>query len=241
MRRMSITGKVLLPLLMILLATVAYGADSLPPIDRSNPEKMLAQATRQLLDIARDARAYVDTDRERYYSEVSGVLEQVMDIDYFAKGVMATYASARLYQSLKTEAERAAFRDRLARFETALKRVWMVKYADSILSFRGEEIELKKIATGDESADRMSMEQTVHDEDGKTYVIQYSLHTTKDGSWMVSNVIVEHVNLGLTYRDQFAESVENHHGDVDYVVDHWIDIMLHENQSDTANAAAASK
>jgi len=238
---MSITGKVLLPLLMILLATVAYGADSLPPIDRSNPEKMLAQATRQLLDIARDARAYVDTDRERYYSEVSGVLEQVMDIDYFAKGVMATYASARLYQSLKTEAERAAFRDRLARFETALKRVWMVKYADSILSFRGEEIELKKIATGDESADRMSMEQTVHDKDGKTYVIQYSLHTTKDGSWMVSNVIVEHVNLGLTYRDQFAESVENHHGDVDYVVDHWIDIMLHENQSDTANAAAASK
>jgi len=238
------TGRWLLSLsTALLLAVGAYGqaAAPLPPIDRSDPEKMLQQATQQLLDISRAAQAYADKDRERYYAEVSKVLDQVMDIDYFAKGVMATYASARLYRSLQTDAERAAFRDRLARFETALKRVWMVKYADSLLSFKGEKIELKKLVTGDESEDRMSMEQTVHDEDGKSYVIQYSLHKVKDGSWMIYNVIVEHVNLGLTYRDQFAESVENHGGDVDYVVDHWIEIMLHDKTSDTAGDAAGTQ
>jgi phospholipid transport system substrate-binding protein len=72
-------------------------------------------------------------------------------------------------------------------------------------------------------------------------VIQYSLHKVKDGSWMISNVIVEHVNLGLTYRDQFAESVENHQGDVDYVVDHWIDIMLRAQSSGSAGEQAKSQ
>ncbi len=227
----------------LLLVAVAQGqpAAPLPPIDRADPQLMLEQATKQLLDISRAARAYADTDRERYYAEVAPVLDQVMDIRYFAQGVMATYASARLYKSLETEAERAAFRDRLARFETALKRVWMVKYADSILSFSGERIDLAKLVTGDESEGRSSMEQTVHDENGKTYVIQYSLHRVKDGSWMVSNVIVEHINLGLTYRNQFAESVENHKGDVDYVVDHWVQIMLHNKSSASAGDAAPSQ
>lgn len=227
----------------LLLVAVAQGQPAAPlqPINRADPEKMLEQATNQLLDISKAARAYADTDRERYYAEVSLVLDQVMDIDYFAKGVMATYASARLYNSLQTEAERAAFRDRLARFEIALKRVWMVKYADSLLSFSGERIDLAKLITGDETEDRSSMEQTVHDESGKTYVIQYSLHKVKDGSWMVSNVIVEHINLGLTYRNQFAESVENHKGDVDYVVDHWVQIMLHNKSSANADETAVSQ
>lgn len=244
MKVVSTTVSLLLSLsLALLLAAFAHGEPAAPlePIKRDDPRQMLEQATRQLLDISRAARAYADTDKERYYAAVSPVLDQVMDIDYFAKGVMATYASARLYKSLQTDAERAAFRDRLERFKTALKRVWMVKYADAVLSFKGERIDLAPLDTGDDSPDRSSIEQTVHDEDGKTYVIQYSLHRIKDGSWMVSNVIVEHVNLGLTYRDQFAESVENHKGDVDYVVDHWIDIMLHASSADSAGEPGASQ
>jgi phospholipid transport system substrate-binding protein len=244
MKIVGTTVVLLLSLSMaVLLAAVAHAQPAAPlaPISRDDPQKMLEQATNQLLDISRAARAYADTDRERYYEAVSPVLDQVMDIDYFAKGVMATYASARLYKSLQTDAERAAFRERLERFKTALKRVWMVKYADAVLSFKGERIDLAKLDTGDDSPGRRSMEQTVHDEDGKTYVIQYSLHKVKDGSWMISNVIVEHVNLGLTYRDQFAESVENHKGDVDYVVDHWIDIMLHAKSSDSAGESKTSQ
>jgi len=245
MKTVFTTVKVLLSLsVALLLAAVAHGQPAAPlePISRDDPQKMLEQATDQLLAISRAAQAdEADTDRERYYAAVSPVLDQVMDIDYFAKGVMATYASARLYKSLQTDAERAAFRDRLERFKTALKRVWMVKYSDAVLSFKGERIDLEPLDTGDDSADRSSMKQTIYDADGKTYGIQYSLHKVKDGSWMIVNVIVEHVNLGLTYRDQFSESVENHGGDVDYVVDHWTDIMLQSKSSGSAGESAQSQ
>jgi len=214
----------------LLAVAFAHGQAAAPAqaISRTDPEQMLKQATDQLLAISRAAQAYAKEDPERYYSQVTAVLDQVMDMPYFARGVMATYASSRLYNSLRTEAERAAFRDRLTRFTTALKRVWMVKYSDALLRFHGERIDLARIATGDDSADRASVEQTIHGENNQTYVVQYSLHKAKDGGWRITNVIVEGINLGVTYRSQFAEAVENHQGDVDYVVDHWVELMLHD-------------
>jgi len=214
----------------LVLAGQAYGApaDSAPVISRDDPEVMLKQATDELLAISKAARAYVDQDRERYYAEVSGVLDQIMDIQYFARGVMATYASARVYKSLQTDAEKAAFRDRVARFAVALKRVWMVKYADALLKADGETIELARINTGNDDDDRATLKQTITDRKNQTYLVQYSLHKVKDGGWMVANAVVEGVNLGETYRSQFAEAVENNKGDVDYVVDNWVELMLHE-------------
>jgi phospholipid transport system substrate-binding protein len=219
-------------------AAFSAAADSLQPISRDDPETMLEQATSQLLAISSAAREYADTDRERYYREVSSVLDQVMDIRYFARGVMATYASSRLYNSLKTDQEKAAFRARVEKFADALKRVWMVKYADALLRADGETIDIKRQATGSDNPDRASIEQTVHDREGNTYLIQYSLHKVKDGGWLITNVIVEGVNLGETYRSQFAEAVEKHGGDVDYVVDHWVELMLH-NDEPAATAPAA--
>lgn len=204
------------------------GAVAGQAISRADPEQMLQQATTELLEISKAARSYIDVDRERYYNEVAAVLDQVMDIQYFARGVMATYASARLYKSLQTDAERAAFRERVERFEVALKRVWMVKYADALLRSDGETIELARIHTGADSDDRASLEQTITDREGQTYLVQYSLHRVKDGDWLIANVIVEGVNLGQIYRSQFAEAVENNRGDVDYVVDHWVELMIHE-------------
>jgi phospholipid transport system substrate-binding protein len=217
-------------MIMLALAGQVYSApaDTAVVISRDDPELMLKQATDELLAISQAARAYVDQDRERYYTAVSGVIDQIFDIQYFARGVMATYASARVYKSLQTEAEKAAFRDRVARFAIALKRVWMVKYADALLKADGEKIELARVNTGSDDNDRASVEQTITDRKNQVYLVQYSLHKAKDGGWMVANAIVEGVNLGETYRSQFAEAVENNKGDVDYVVDHWIELMLHE-------------
>lgn len=228
---------------LVLALLMAVSAHSQPPaqfqpITRDDPEKMLKQATDQLLAISKAARGYAKEDSERYYAEVSAVLEQVMDIRYFARGVMATYASSRLYKSLQTEAERAAFRDRLTHFAAALKRVWMVKYADALLIFEGERIDLARVNTGDDNGDSASVEQTIHDKDDKTYLVQYSLHKDKDGGWLVVNVIVEGINLGQTYRSQFAEAVENHQGDVDYVVNNWVELMIHDSAPISTDAAA---
>jgi phospholipid transport system substrate-binding protein len=232
-------GALLMTLALVARVAGAPAVNGPQAISRSDPELMLKQATDQLLEISKEAQLYASQEPERYYAAVTGVLDQVMDTQYFARGVMATYASMRLYKSLQTDAERAAFRDRVGRFAIALKRVWMVKYADALLRFHGEKIELARLATGNDSDDRALVEQTIHDEGNQTYLVQYSLRKASDGGWLIINVIVEDINLGETYRSQFAEAVENHKGDVDYVVDHWVELMIHDNAAVPDHKAGA--
>ncbi len=228
----------LLPALLFALLVSSFASgqagDTPAPIPRDDPEVMLRQATDRLLAVAREARSYAEEDPERYYAAVHQVLDGVLDMRYFARGVMATYASARLYQSLQTEAERQAFRDRLERFVAAIERVFLVKYADALLTFEGERIDLASLATGSDDPDRASVQQTIYDSNGETYLVQYSLHRVREGGWKVYNVIVEGINLGQIYRNQFAEAVENHRGDVDYVVDHWVELMIAHDAAEQA-------
>jgi len=229
---MLLFGLCLLALLPVLVARAA--AVPALAIARDNPETMVREATSRLLDIAREARGTAKAERTAYYAAVEGVLEQVVDIEYFARGVMATYASVRLYNSLQSETEKTAFRARIERFVDRVKKVFMVKYADALLAFEGERIDLATDPSGDNDPDRASLKQTIYDTDGQTYVVFYSLHRDGDGGWRIRNVIVEGINLGLLYRDLFSEEVENHQGDVDYVVDHWVELMLQHDEMEKA-------
>lgn len=209
---------------IVLLLLCAAAAQS-NTIDRSNPQMLLKQATDELLAISKAARDYVDEDRQRYYDEVATVLDQVIDKSYFARGVMATYASARLYRTLQTEQEQNAFKRRIFRFAEALQEVLIEKYADALLAFEGERIELEPVSNANASQDKAIIKQTIYDKGGSTYEVQYILNQRREGVWMISNVIVEGINLGATYRNQFADEVEKHKGDVDYVVNHWKTLM----------------
>ena len=197
-------------------------------IQRNDPEQLLKQATSEMLKLSRDARDYAKQNPQRYYCRASAILDQVIDKSYFARGVMATYASARLYRSLKTDAEREAFKARVHKFADSLEEVLIEKYADALLAFNGERIDVENITASDGAKGRASLLQTIYDQDNTTYRVQYNLQQQKDGNWLINNLVVEGINLGATYRNQFAEAVEKHRGDVDYVVDHWQEIMSQE-------------
>ncbi len=209
------------PLLFLCLTTAARAAD----IDRQDPVVMVQQATESLLQLARDARSYAPEEKSRYYREVSGVLHPVIDTEYFARGVMATYASARVYKSLGTDAEREAFKGRVSRFADTMERVLIETYADVLLTFEGERIDVVLVPGDDISTGKARVQQTIYTKEGNAYVVQYSAYRNKAGEWQIYNVVVEGVNMGATYRSQFADAVERNGGNVDYVVDNWQSLM----------------
>lgn len=193
-------------------------------IDRTDPVRMLKQTTDHVLQLAKAAQATADLDREAYYRQVEAIAKQVVDQTYFARGVMGTYASARRYQSLKSDQERQEFRYRLDRFTEELRRSFIVTYADALLSFDGERFELEPPPSLDaESKDIMINQKIISDPN--VYLVQYRLRKNNDGNWLIANVIVEGLSMGLVYRNQFADAVERHRGDVDYVVRNWQKVM----------------
>lgn len=224
----------LLNIIALLVSLNAAACDT--EIPRSDPEQMLKQATDAMLALSKEAREYAKEDPQRYYSRAACILDQVIDKSYFARGVMATYASARLYRSLQTDAERQAFRDRVNKFADSLEQVLIEKYADALLAFNGQRIDVENITSADAAKGKASLLQTIYDQDNTTYRVQYNLQQQKDGNWLINNLVVEGINLGATYRNQFAEAVEKHQGDVDYVVDHWKEIMNQQKAREKAES-----
>lgn len=207
------------------LAVVSFASAAepvAPASDQQDPYKVVQQTTEKVLAIIKDARGYYQKDPQRFHGEVTGVMENVVDFDDFARGVMGSYGSERRYQALKTDAEKAAFRERIQRFSSTFKKGLVETYAGGLLNFNGERIESLPPRKGDNLASgSVAVMQNIYNASGKPYVIQYSMRRNKTGEWKLYNVIIEGINLGLTYRNQFASSAEQNHGDLDKVIATW--------------------
>lgn len=187
-----------------------------------DPYQIVQQTTEKVLAIVKEAKGYAQKDPQRFHNEVMVELDKVVDFDHFARGVMGSYASAQRYKALKSEAEKAAFNEQIKRFSATFKRGLIDTYANGLLDFNGQKIETLPLRKGDNLASgSVSIVQNIHNDSGKPYVIQYSMRRTQAGDWKLQNLIIEGINLGLTYRSQFAESADLNKGDLDKVIANW--------------------
>jgi phospholipid transport system substrate-binding protein len=187
-----------------------------------DPYQIVQQATENVLAIVKDAKSYADKDPERFNKQVASTLDGVIDFDSFARGVMGSYASAQRYQALTSEPEKAAFRERIQRFSSTFKKGLVETYARGLLKFNGEKIETLPPRKGDDPATgSVAVIQNIYGASDKPYVVQYSMRRNKDGEWKLQNVIIEGINLGQTYRSQFASAADQYHGDLEQVIANW--------------------
>ena len=56
-----------------------------------------------------------------------------------------------------------------------------------------------------------------------TVAITYSM-VFQEGRWKLRNIIVDGINIGIQFRNQFAE-VMGKHNNIQYVIDHWPQLM----------------
>jgi phospholipid transport system substrate-binding protein len=191
-------------------------------LDKTDPYKIVEQTTKEVLEIVNETKKTPEKNSEHFQKSVMAVLDKVIDFDDFARGVMGTYASERRYHMLKTDAEKSLFRERIQWFSSSFRQGLVKTYANSLLSFNGEKIETLPPRKGDDPATgSVTILQNFHSSSGKTYVIQYSMRRNKSGEWKLKNLIVEGINIGLIYRNQFSSAAEQYRDDIGKVIEHW--------------------
>lgn len=208
---------ILLIPLWLSLITIA-SADTQP----DEPRQVVQKTTEQVLVIIKNAKNYSTTEPDRFNAEITPTLEKVIDFDDFARSVMGVYASGKLYKALTSDTDKAAFRERIQRFSATFKHSLINTYASSMLKFNGETVTTLPLQKNDDLTDGMAtvIQHIVNGTD-KPYVVQYSMRKNKEGEWKVRNLIIEGINIGLTYRSQFAAAVEKYQGDLDKVIANW--------------------
>jgi phospholipid transport system substrate-binding protein len=68
--------------------------------------------------------------------------------------------------------------------------------------------------------------QLIYAENPQPYVVMYQMGRDRDDAWKLRNVIIESVNLGEIYRDQFLSSARDFDGDLDAVIANWTTVTV---------------
>jgi phospholipid transport system substrate-binding protein len=100
-------------------------------------------------------------------------------------------------------------------------------------SFIGFEVQAVEVLDPEANFDVSSGRATIRTEAiaaRSTYAVNYSMRTDGAGRWKVRNVIIDGINLGLTYRNQFDGVMARYDQDVDEVIANWDKDVVVEQQ-----------
>jgi len=175
-------------------------------------KRYVDENTQKLVQKLNAEKGVYEKDPEAFYASMDETLEEFVDFRRIAARVMGRYARQT------TPEQRDAFVEKF-------KRSLFDSYAQALVSAEDFEIIVKEATILPQNEDRASVEMELISASGNRYPVTYSMYRTGDDRWMMENVIVEGVNIGLAFRDRFAQEMEENRGQVQAVIDGWGDAV----------------
>lgn len=206
-------------LILPLLWVVGYGSQAMA--EGGSAHDVMKLTTDRIMMIVAEAEEYHEAEPDRYYGEIHAVLDEVVDFEGFARGVMGRYASKSRYVAMSDE-QKMHFREQVARFSDVMRLGLVRTYGRGLMAFNGSKVViLPPAADADPKAHSATVVQHIFGSNDEPYVIHYSMRQNRAGDWRLRNLIVESINLGQIYRNQFESAMRDHKGDINRVIDNW--------------------
>lgn len=192
-----------------LLGTVTVAADD-EPVDpkQETPHELVEKVTEVMFDIVKEYDGGED-DTQAYYQAIEEVLDPVVAFPYIAGAVMGSHGED-------------ATNEQKRKFIKVFRRGLIETYAKGIAGYTDSEIRIVPPKEGDKNSRRVSVDQEVK-HDGSTYELSYTMLRSKSGEWKLINLVLDGVNLGRSLRSQFSQAAKKYDGDLDKVIDNWLD------------------
>jgi phospholipid transport system substrate-binding protein len=183
---------------------------------QAGPEDELQQYvdenTQRLVDQLNAERGLYERDPEAFYQSMDDALEGFVDFRRIAARVMGRYA-------------RQTTPEQRDEFVVQFKRSLFDSYAQALVSAEDFKIKVNDATINPQDDNRASVAMEVITASGNRHSVTYSMYRKEGGNWMMENVIVEGVNIGLSFRDRFTQEMEANRGQVQVVIDGWSDAV----------------
>ncbi len=172
---------------------------------------VVEQTTTNLLADLEANKDKYRTNPTAFYNAMDAILGEVVDADGISRSVMTVRYSRR------------ATPEQMQRFQDNFKRSLMQFYGNALLEYNNQNIRVlpNDLAQG---PDRSEVRMEVTDHKGTIYPVSYTMVKVK-GQWMMRNVIINGINVGKLFRDQFAEAMQRNAHDLDRVIDSWVETV----------------
>ena len=198
--------------LMITLPLLAQAA-------AQTPHQVVEDTSLRVMETLNANRELYQNDSDAFYNGLNEIMEPVVDFQGIARSVMTVRYS------------RSATPAQMDRFIETFKRSMVEFYGNALLEFDSGKITVLPPAKGSQQTEeRASVNMEVRANNGNVYPVTYTMANV-DGQWKVRNVIVEGINIGLLFRDQFSQAMQNHRNNLDAVIDNWGSVVAQSRET----------
>lgn len=210
MNSKNVLVKVQMALLMVLavMSCSVFAAEKAgQPAAASTPHAVVEKVTSDMMDVIKAGEKALEENPEAYFNDVRETLEPIVSFDFIARSVMSKYWSQA------SEKQREQFTEVFTEGMVETLGKGMANYTDLNIKTLPPESDTS-------SAKRVEVLQEVEAADG-TSRISYTMARNRDNEWKLINVVLNGVNLGKSYRDQFVQAMKQNDNNIDKVIANW--------------------
>ena len=161
--------------------------------------------SRMLADLKANKEQYKQ-DPSKFYNALNTIVGPVVDAEGISKSIMTVkYSRKATPAQMKT-------------FQENFKKGLFQFYGNALLEYNNQGIIVDPAK--DETGDRAEVGMKVSGSNGAVYPVSYTL-TKIDGEWKLRNVIINGINIGKLFRDQFADAMQRNGNDLDKTINGW--------------------
>lgn len=176
--------------------------------EAETPHQVIEQISRDVLAALEETRALFSSDPQAFYAAIDEAVAPAVDFERMAYLVMD-----QKYYSRSTPEQRQ-------RFVAVFRQSLIETYARGLISVTDTSFTISDPDPADEGQSTVDVEQTLND-GGDSVKVVYSMRHGSNGKWLLNNVIIEGINLGRTFRNQFAQLASRYNEDLDQVIANW--------------------
>lgn len=176
-----------------------------------SPQQVVQETTSKLLQDLKANKEHYRNSPQAFYQAMDNILGPVVDADGISRSVMTVRYS------------RQASPAQMAKFQENFKQGLMQFYGNALLEYDNQDIKVLPMGV-QRDPKRAEVKMEVTDNKGVVYPLSYTM-VIKKNQWMMRNVIINGINVGKLFRDQFAEAMQKNGGNLDKVIDDWVEII----------------
>jgi phospholipid transport system substrate-binding protein len=198
---------------------------------QQSPNELIESAVAETSEALEGRRPELESDREALYALIDEILLPRFDRRYAAQLVLGQHW-------------REASQEQRERFIDAFYQALLAKYADGVLEFEQDRVEVLPFR-GDTSQKRTMVRTQVTLDDGQKVPVNYAM-VKRDSGWKIFDVTIEGVSYVRNYRAELDSEIRSK--SLDAVIERFEseaagegeDTELAESGNDSAGSATAS-
>jgi phospholipid transport system substrate-binding protein len=175
---------------------------------QSNPDNFLDDRAQEMVNVIVTNQSLYASDPVKFKAKINTIFEPMVDF----RRVGASVMGKKYY--------RVATKDQRLRFISVFKTSLLDTYSSTLAQWGDQTIKTnfsKKIVFNKTEDVNQSLVTS-----NNIYPITYKVRNDGKGNWLIINIIVNGVNLGLTFRNQFQALALEHNEDIDEIINNWI-------------------